>query len=102
MLVICLDSAPRMGLKQPKLSASRSGSDSGLSLSRSKLFKLDSRASFVVVVVVVVGLIVVVVGGGCVVVIVVVIVVVCCGCRCSVCSRLLCLHSFFCKLCRQG
>ena len=38
-----LDSPPRIGLKLPKLTSSRSGSDSGLSLSRSKLFKLDSR-----------------------------------------------------------
>ena len=38
-----LDSTPRVGLKLPKLTSSRSGSDSGLSLSRSKLFKPDSR-----------------------------------------------------------
>ena len=37
-----LDSTPRVGLKLPKLASSRSGSDSGLSLSRSKLFKPDS------------------------------------------------------------
>ena len=38
-----LDSTSRVGLKLPKLVESRSGSDSGLSLSRSKLFKLDYR-----------------------------------------------------------
>ena len=37
------DSTPTKGLKLNKLLLSRSGSDSGLSLSRSKLFKPDSR-----------------------------------------------------------
>ena len=37
-----LDSTPRVGLRLPKLVVSRSGSDSGFSLSRSKLFKPDS------------------------------------------------------------
>ena len=98
-----LDSPPRIGLKLPKLTSSRSGSDSGLSLSRSKLFKLDSRLFFVVVVVVVVVVVivvgmVVVVGGDVVVVVVVVVViacvvVVCCCCCCCSCCRRCASHS---------
>ena len=91
------DSTPPKGLKLNKLLLSRSGSDSGFSLSRSKLFKPDSRLLLSVVVVVVV----IVVGIGCVVgivvVVVVVVVVVC------VFSSLLvgpcCPSSFATKLC---
>ena len=90
-----LDSTSRIGLKLPTLASSRSGSDSGLSLSRSKLFKLDSRLLSLLLslllllfggmVVGVVGDVVVVVV--CVVVMVVVVVVVLCTCISKLCIQ---------------
>ena len=72
-----LDSTPRVGLKLPKLVACRSGSDSGLSLSRSKLFKPDSRLLLLLSLSLLSSLLLLlVVVGGCVVVVVVVVVVV--------------------------